>query len=205
MSAPVSASVPVSVPALIAYHPPMPPLHRLPTRAKNGAFHVVVEAPRGSTVKLKYDPKLNVFTLARPLLLGISYPYDWGFIPSTLAADGDPLDAMVLLDAVTYPGVVLPCVPLGVVKLSQKRKKTGARERNDRIIAVPRDAPRLEEIRDARDLPERVRKEIGQFFLTAVIMADKDAKLLGWDGPDAANELIDDAARAWIRAYPPKK
>ncbi|HZF50124.1 MAG TPA: inorganic diphosphatase [Polyangiaceae bacterium] len=183
----------------------MPALHRLPTRTKNGAFHVVVEAPRGSNVKLKYDPKLGVFTLARPLVLGVSYPYDWGFIPSTMAPDGDPLDAMVLLDAVTYPGVVLPCVPLGVVKLSQKRKKTGARERNDRIIAIPVGAPRLEEIRDARDLPERVRKEIGQFFLTAVVLADKDAKLLGWDGPEAANELIDASARAWSKAYPSKK
>jgi inorganic pyrophosphatase len=173
----------------------MTALHKLPTRDKTRAFHVVVEAPRGSTVKLKYDPKLGAFTIARPLILGVSYPFDWGFVPGTRAPDGDPLDAMVVHDGVTYPGVVIPCVPLGVVKLSQKRKKDGGRERNDRVIAVPAGAPRMAEVRDARDLPERVRDEIGQFFLTAVVMTGKDAKLLGWDGPEAADRLIDELAK----------
>lgn len=174
----------------------MASLHKLPARNKRGEIHVVVESPRGSSVKLKYDPKLGAFTIARPLILGVSYPYDWGFIPSTLAPDGDPLDAMVLHDGVTYPGVVIPCVPLGVVKLSQKKKKGGGRERNDRVLAVPVGAPRLAEIRDARDLPERVRKEIGQFFLTAVVLTNKDAELLGWDGPEAAARLITETTRS---------
>lgn len=178
----------------------MTALHKLPARNKRGEIHVVVESPRGSAVKLKYDPKLGAFTITRPLILGVSYPYDWGFIPSTRAPDGDPLDAMVLHDAMTYPGVVIPCVPLGVVKLSQKKKKGGGRERNDRVIAVPVGAPRFAEIRDARDLPERVRKEIGQFFLAAVALTDKEAELLGWDGPEAATRLVTETAKVRRRA-----
>lgn len=174
----------------------MSALDKLPTYNKDRAFHVVVEAPRGSTVKFKYDPELGAFTISRPLVLGVSYPFEWGFIPSTCAPDGDPLDAMVLLDAPTYPGVVIPCAALGVVNVSQK-SEGGGRERNDRVIAVPVDAPRLEDVRDARSIPERVRKEIEQFFLTAVLMANKDVELLGWDGPDAANDLIQRSAEAF--------
>src|SRR5947199_8980706 len=109
----------------------------LPARTKRGAFHVVVESPRGSRAKIKYDPKLRAFTLSRPLVMGLRYPYDWGFIPGTRAPDGDPLDAIVFCDLPTFPGVVIECRALGVIRLKQNRKRTAGRERNDRLIAVP--------------------------------------------------------------------
>src|SRR5438105_14829717 len=115
----------------------------LPARSKTGAFHVVVESPRGSRVKIKYDPNLGAFTFSRPLVKGLSYPYDWGFIPGTAAPDGDPLDAMVFSDAPTFPGVVIECRALGVIRLKQNRKTAKGRERNARLIAIPIKMPRF--------------------------------------------------------------
>ena len=81
---------------------------KLPTWADKACVYAVVETPRGSRAKLEFDPKLRVFTLAKPLLLGLTYPYDWGFIPSTKADDGDPVDVLIIHDAdVSGPSVAL--------------------------------------------------------------------------------------------------
>ncbi|WP_224242948.1 inorganic diphosphatase [Hyalangium gracile] len=165
-------------------------LTRLPLRNAKGAFHVVVESPRGSTVKLKYEPELGAFVVGRPLTRGFRYPFDWGFIPSTQGPDGDPLDAMVYWDVVTWPGVVLPCRALGVLEVDQKKKKGGGRERNDRILVVPVNAARSEHLRNHEDLSRREREELEHFFLTVVAFANKDARVLGWKGPAAAEKLI---------------
>ena len=92
---------------------------KFPTWADSGHVHAVVETPRGSRAKLEFDPKLGAFTLAKPLLAGLTYPYDWGFIPSTKAEDGDPLDVLIIHDAATYPGLVLTCKPIGVLEVLQ--------------------------------------------------------------------------------------
>jgi inorganic pyrophosphatase len=70
---------------------------------------MIVETPRGSSVKLAYEPGVKAFTVTRALALGITYPFDWGFLPRTIAEDGDPLDALAVHDSATYPGVILPC------------------------------------------------------------------------------------------------
>src|SRR5438105_4655569 len=106
----------------------MPDLTKLEPFGEDGEVRMVVETPRGSAVKLVYDPKSRTFTVARALSLGITYPFDWGFVPGTLGEDGDPIDALAIHDSPTYPGVILPCRVLGLVEVTQKAQK--GREEN---------------------------------------------------------------------------
>ena len=166
-------------------------LDEIPTFADGGnAFRVVVESPRGSSVKLSYDSDLGAFTLSRPLPTGVVYPHDWGFVPGTKASDGDPVDALILSDGGTAPGVVVTCRALGVLEVDQKRRSGGGRERNDRIIAVPVSARRFDEVSDVFALSQRVRDEIAAFFIQATVFEGKEVKILGWKGPSEAIALI---------------
>ena len=144
---------------------------KLPTWAGKSCVYAVVETPRGSRAKLEFDPKLRVFTLSKPLLVGLTYPYDWGFIPSTKAGDGDPVDVLIIHDAATYPGLVLHCKPVGVLELVQTKK--GRKERNDRIFVVPDRSPFESDLTDIRKLPKRAVKELEQFFEATDALEDK--------------------------------
>src|SRR5205814_4508826 len=97
-------------------------LTKLPAKDDEGSYRVVVESPRGSPVKMKYDPVHGVITMSRPLTLGLRYPFDWGFVPSTRAEDGDPVDAMIVWEGSSFPGVVIPCRLLGVVQVEQDKE-----------------------------------------------------------------------------------
>ena len=167
----------------------MPNLANLSPFTDEDTLQMVVETPRGSGIKLKYEPKSRVFTVSRALSLGVTYPFDWGFIPGTLAADGDPLDALAIHDNATFPGVVLPCRALGVVDVSQKAKS--GREENPRLLVIPVWHDRLGELEKASGLPDRLKQEIEQFFLSATFFTDKDARIEGWRGPKAAVNLVE--------------
>jgi inorganic pyrophosphatase len=169
-------------------------LDQLPAFVRGSVFRVVVESPRGASAKLKFDPGTGAMTLSRPLTLGLTYPFDWGFVPGTQASDGDPLDAMLLWDTPTFPGVVIECRAVGLVKIDQRRKQGRGRERNDRILAVPVKARRFEHLRTVRDIPAGLRRELNQFFVHATALENKDIRILGWAGPDAAIRAIRAAA-----------
>jgi inorganic pyrophosphatase len=172
-------------------------LSNLPAYGEDGAVHAVVEAPKGSLVKLKYEIKLGAFTVAHSLPLGLSYPFDWGFVPSTQAPDGDPLDILILHEASTYPGVVLPCQPLGVVEMDQE-EKGGQRERNDRVIVMPAWHDRVGEFEHPSDLPTRLREEIEQFFLSTTFFTAKKPVILGWKGPKKASAIIKESNKSYL-------
>jgi inorganic pyrophosphatase len=166
-------------------------LDQIPPLVDGGtAFRVVVESPRGSAVKLKYDRELGAMTLSRPLPTGVVYPHDWGFVPGTEASDGDPVDAMILSDGGTAPGVVVTCRALGVLEVDQKRRGDDGRERNDRIIAVPQSAHRFDAVPDVFALAARLRAEIEAFFVQVTAFEGKDIKILGWKGPSHAAALL---------------
>src|SRR5688500_5990032 len=126
--------------------PMLPNLLALPTWDVHDALHVVIESPKGCGVKLKYDPEASLFRVSRPLIHGLTYPYDWGFIPGTCAPDGDPLDAMVLAQAASCPGAVWTCDPIGLVRVTQP-SSSGDRVHNVRVLAVPRKAARAAQLR----------------------------------------------------------
>lgn len=173
----------------------MTDLHSLPCRDGDGHCLVVVEAPRGSAVKLRFDPNLRAFVLQRALKPGTTYPYDWGFVPSTLAEDGDPLDAMILYDAPTWPGVVVPTMPIGILRMRQK-EGDGPSVDNDRLLGVPADDPRIAHV---SDLPTLVREGLEEFFVSTSEMTGKSVTRGGWDGPKAARRAIDRAAERFRR------
>lgn len=149
---------------------------------------MVVETPRGARAKLNYDPKLKTFVLAKSLMLGLSYPYDWGFIPSTRAEDGDPLDALVIHDAATSPGLVMRCKLLGVLQTLQETKHH--RLRNDRVIAVPENSHRERELHNVQGLRPELKQELEKFFVATDELEAKTLKFLSWQGPNEAKKLI---------------
>jgi inorganic pyrophosphatase len=184
-----------------AYDPKMANLHKLPAWNDEKQLVCVVESPRGARAKFKYDPALKVFTLNRALILGIVYPYDWGFIPSTMAEDGDPLDVMIFHDVPTYPGVVMACEAIGALLVTQKKADgSPGRQPNHRVFAVPAGSERDQHWQDARELPKRVRKELEKFFVAAGALANKDLEIVDWVGPKEAEELVKDAQKRWQKA-----
>jgi inorganic pyrophosphatase len=173
----------------------MPNLINIPSFTDDGDVYVVVETPRGSRAKFDYDTKLKTFTLSKSLLTGLTYPHDWGFVPSTKADDGDPIDIMVVHDAATFPGVVLTCRVIGILQIEQK--SNGKTERNDRLFAVPIDSHSEQALQDVRDLSEPIQQELEKFFKATDELEDKKLTILGWKGPKAAVGAIKDAAKTF--------
>jgi inorganic pyrophosphatase len=175
----------------------MPNFFNLPPFTEDGDVHVVVETPRGSRAKFDYDPKLESFALSKSLLTGLTYPHDWGFVPSTKADDGDPLDIMVIHDAATFPGLVVACRLIGILQIVQKKKDKS--ERNDRLFAVPRRSHSEKALKDVSDLTKPVREELEKFFIATDELEDKKLNIIGWKGPKAAVQAIKDAAKSFAK------
>lgn len=175
----------------------MPNFINLPAFTENGDVHVVVETPRGSRAKFAYDPKSETFTLSKSLLIGLTYPHDWGFVPSTKAADGDPIDIMVVHDATTFPGLVLTCRVIGLLQIEQKSK--GKTERNDRVFAVPRRSHSEQGLRDVRDFSKPMQEELEKFFIATDELEEKKLVIIGWKGPKAALKAIKEDAKTFAK------
>src|ERR1700740_1718007 len=175
----------------------MPNLINLPPFTADGDVYVVVETPRGSRAKFDYDPKLKTFTLSKSLLTGLTYPHDWGFVPSTKADDGDPLDVMVIHDAATFPGLVVTCRVIGILQIEQKSKNKS--ERNDRLFAVPRRSHSEEALEDVRDLTKPIQEELEKFFIATDELEGKKLDIIGWKGPKAAVQAIKGAAKSFAK------
>lgn len=151
-------------------------------------LRVVIETPKGSRNKFAFNPQQHVFELKKVLPAGMTFPYDFGFIPSTLAEDGDPVDVLVLMDEPAFPGCVLSCRPVGVIEGEQKDKK--GKERNDRIIAVEKDAHSFADVKTIDDMGKKFEEELEEFFVNYHKLTGKEYRVLAMKGPDQARKLV---------------
>jgi inorganic pyrophosphatase len=154
---------------------------------------VVVETPKGSRNKYAYDPEEGVFTLKKVLPTGMAFPYDFGFVPSTLADDGDPLDVLVLMDEPAFPGCVLTCRPVGVLEGVEIAGKNEVR--NDRIIAVEDGNHSYAAVGHVDDLGKKFVDELVEFFVNYHELTGKKYKVLKVRGPRVARQSVRDAMR----------
>lgn len=147
-------------------------------------FTVVVEIPKGSANKYEYDPAQGVFKLDRTLYSPMHYPGDYGFVPSTIAADGDPLDALVLVESATFPGCVIEARAVGLLAMVDQGIE------DLKLLCVPTRDPRQETVANYSDVhPHRLR-EIEHFFGIYKELEGKQTETRGWMSADEARRVI---------------
>lgn len=151
-------------------------------------INAIVETPKGSRNKYTYDEKTDLIVLKKALPAGMVFPFDFGFIPSTIAEDGDPMDILVLTDAPTFPGCLVESKVLGIIKVEQE--EDGEKVRNDRVIAVQLQSRLYSSANNIDDLPDGLVKEIVNFFASYNQVSEDLFNPLGNDGPDVAIKLI---------------
>ncbi len=152
--------------------------------------NAVVEVPVGSRNKYEYDPDLGVVVRDRVLPGAVRYPTDYGFIPSTVAEDGDPLDILVAAYDPAFPGCMVRARPIGELDMSD----SSGRDRT--ILAVPDDDPRFADIKNLDDLPDQNLIEVEEFFeVYKRLEGDEAVEIHGWLSLEEAHDLIRDSTR----------
>jgi|RhiMetdeSRZDD1v2_1073273.scaffolds.fasta_scaffold47421_3 inorganic pyrophosphatase len=158
--------------------------------AKNrpSTFDVIIETPKGSRNKFKYDPDTRMFRLSKVLPEGMVFPYDFGFVPSTVGDDGDPIDILVLGDEPTFPGCLLKCRLIGVIEADQEEKRK--RKRNDRLVAVAEQSLLYSDITHLGGLNSKVLEQVEDFFVNYQKVRNVRVTILGRQGPGRALEIL---------------
>ncbi|MDQ0350887.1 inorganic pyrophosphatase [Alkalibacillus filiformis] len=154
--------------------------------AKNKITDVLVEIPTGSQNKYEYDKEKGVFKLDRVLFSAQFYPAEYGYIDETLALDNDPLDALVITTNPTFPGCVIESKVLGFLNMIDDG------EEDQKLIAVPVEDPRFNDVNSLDDLPQHKLDEISHFFQTYKDLQGKKTEIGEYEGVEAANKLIDE-------------
>jgi inorganic pyrophosphatase len=170
------------------------PTRLKPIDKRDGLIQVIVETPKGCRNKFAYDPEQGIFALKKVLPAGMTFPYDFGFLPRTLAQDGDPIDVLLLMDEPAFPGIAVRARLIGVIEGEQVEGKQ--KTRNDRLVAVA-DANHLyAKVKKLSDLPKHWIRELEIFFVNYHGLEGKRYRLLGCQGAEAAMRLIDKARKA---------
>jgi inorganic pyrophosphatase len=160
---------------------------------ESGLLNVVIERPKGARNQYKFEPAFGVMTLGGVLPTGWAYPFDFGFVPATLAEDGDPLDALVLMDEPAFPGCLVRVRVLGVIRAHQFAD--GRTERNDRLVTVAGESRLHADVRELRDLPRGVLDEVDAFFVSFNAARGKRFVVDGRHGAKRAQATVRAAER----------
>jgi inorganic pyrophosphatase len=169
-----------------------------PFNKKKGSLQVVIETPKGCRNKYAFDEKQNIFALKKVLPAGMAFPYDFGFVPSTVAEDGDPVDVLVLMDEPAAVGCLLQCRIVGIIEGQQGSKKN--RERNDRIVAIECANHSFADIRHVKDLGKEFVCELEEFFVNYHDLTDEKYRIVDVKGPREAVKRIDEGIRAFKKS-----
>ena len=161
---------------------------------KKRSCRVVIETPKGRRNKFDYDPHIEAFTLGGLLAEGLSFPFDFGFVPSTVAEDGDPLDVMVFMDEPAHVGCVLSVRLVGIMEAEQTQD--GQTTQNDRLIAVALHSYSHENIRSVTEMNQSVVKQVEEFFVSYNKSRGKKFKLTRIGGPSRAIKRLRKAIEA---------
>ena len=170
------------------------PTRLKPLEKKNGLLQVIIETPAGCRNKFAFDPDQGIFVLHRVLPAGMVFPYDFGFLPQTLAPDGDPPDVLLLMDEPAFPGCAVRARLIGVIEGEQLDGEDTIR--NDRIVAVAEANHMYANVRRFKDLPAEWVKELEDFFVNYHDLEGKKYRLLGCKGAEIAKRLIKEAQKA---------
>ncbi|MEM7757394.1 MAG: inorganic diphosphatase [Cyanobacteria bacterium P01_G01_bin.67] len=166
-------------------------LSLIPAQPEAGVINVLIEIPGGSKNKYEFDKDMNAFALDRVLFASVKYPYDYGFVPNTLADDGDPLDGMVMMDEPTFPGCVIAARPIGMLLMID------GGDRDEKILCVPAEDPRYNEVKSLKDIAPHRLEEIAEFFRTYKNLEKKVTEIQGWKDVDAVTPLVEECIKAY--------
>jgi inorganic pyrophosphatase len=152
----------------------------------------IIEIPKNSVNKYEYDGELELFRLDRALYSPMHYPGDYGFIPGTLAEDGDPLDIIVLVDEASFTGCLMEARPVGVLHM------VDSNENDQKILGVPNRNPRFDSIHTIDQVYPHMRREIEYFFSIYKELQGAKTKMDGWRGPREARKIITDCRNTYL-------
>ena len=154
-------------------------------------FSVLVETPKGSLVKYTYNPSTHFLELTKLLPAGMSFPFDFGFIPDTIGQDGDPIDVIIVSEFSGFPGCMIECNIIGAIDADQSEKAGKKKKiRNDRYIAIPCLSVVFEKVKSVKELPTRIIKDIEDFFINYNRSAGKIFRIIQTiDAPAAQKNL----------------
>jgi inorganic pyrophosphatase len=153
---------------------------------------MIVEIPKGSSNKYEYDATLGAFRLDRVLYSPVHYPGDYGFIPGTLASDGDPMDVLALIEEPTFTGCVVEVRPVGVLNMVDQEQK------DQKIVAVLNRDPRYQQIHTLDQIFPHLRREIEHFFNIYKELEGRETSTLGWGDPIEARNVIAESRKTYL-------